>query len=124
MFLKMSKGEIFNDIFLRKHQMDGFLRVPMSVESFKVPQQMIDAFKQFYNEFGGIGQEINASNITAVQAQLRENQETIMQFPEKTNQVNKIMDQLLRFKDISSSRVMDPEVEEEKKGDFERNNNS
>ena len=37
MFLKMSKGEIFNDIFLRKHQMDGFLRVPMSVESFKVP---------------------------------------------------------------------------------------
>ena len=37
MFLKMSKGENFNDIFLRKHQIDGFLRVPMSVESFEVP---------------------------------------------------------------------------------------
>ena len=37
MFLKMNQDVVFDDYFLRKNQLDGFLKVPMSVESFELP---------------------------------------------------------------------------------------
>ena len=42
MFLKMNRGLVFNDDFLRKNRMDGFLRVPMSVESFTLPADLVN----------------------------------------------------------------------------------
>ena len=85
MFLRMSRNEVFNDSFLRKHQIDGFLRVPMSVESFELPQELINCFKQLFNGFAGIGNEANAEANTAFLAELAKHREVLMQFPDKTN---------------------------------------
>ena len=115
MFLRMSRNEVFNDSFLRKHQIDGFLRVPMSVESFELPQELINCFKQLFNGFAGIGNEANAEANTAFLAELAKHREVLMQFPDKTNQVNTILAQLGRAGEISAASVQDPEVEEEKK---------
>ena len=83
MFLKMMSGVSFNQAFLDKHQIDGFLKVPMSVESFEVPQSMIAAAKSMLDEFAGIGAEANASTNEALLKELRKHSELLMQFPDK-----------------------------------------
>ena len=90
MFLKMNLNLTFDDAFLRKNQLDGFLRVPMSVESFEVPLPVINAMKSMIFEFSGIGNEANISNNEAFIAEIRKNQEVLMQFPDKENQWNRI----------------------------------
>ena len=37
MFIKMSRGVVYNQKFLEKHGLDGYLKVPMSVESYTIP---------------------------------------------------------------------------------------
>jgi hypothetical protein len=85
MFLKMCKGMVFDDAFLKKHQMDGFIRVPMSVESFELPAYLINTLNMCLNEFAGIGVESNRSNNEALMAELAKNTEVLMQFPDKNN---------------------------------------
>ena len=99
MFLKMNKGLAFNDDFLRKNQMDGYLKVPMSVESFELPRSLVDLLKQMLAQFGGIGNEANRSNTDAFLTELKKNQEVLMQFPDKANQVAKMMEQLVTARD-------------------------
>jgi hypothetical protein len=40
MFLNLNKGAIFDEQFLVRNALDGYLKVPMSVESFEVPQEL------------------------------------------------------------------------------------
>ena len=55
MFLQMSSNVNFNETFLRKNALDGFLRIPMSVESFEVPIDLKEAFEKSHDSFRGIG---------------------------------------------------------------------
>ena len=112
----MCKGMVFDDAFLKKHQMDGFIRVPMSVESFELPADLINTLNMCLNEFAGIGVESNRSNNEALMAELAKNTEVLMQFPDKNNQQAKLMEQLARVKDlkVTTSVVQDPEQEETK----------
>jgi len=91
MFLRMARGLLFDDAFLMKHQLDGFLRVPMSVETFELPTELINSFKTMVNTFSGIGQEGNGTSNDKFLTQLRKSNEVLMQFPDKENQVNKMM---------------------------------
>ena len=117
MFLKMCKGMIFDDEFLSRNQMDGFLRVPMSVESFEVPQELINTLNKCFNEFAGVGMESNHSNNAELIKELNKNTEVLMQFPDKTNQLAKLMEQLARVKEMKvASQGYNPEQEEETKG--------
>ena len=51
MFLKMNKGVVFNQNFLNQNGLDGFLRVPMSIETFDVPAELSAAFAKQLNAF-------------------------------------------------------------------------
>ena len=42
--------------------MDGFLKVPISVDSFTLSDTIVNHFKKMVNEFAGIGNEANESN--------------------------------------------------------------
>mmetsp|Transcript_7299 Transcript_7299/g.10284 ORF Transcript_7299/g.10284 Transcript_7299/m.10284 type:complete len:109 (+) Transcript_7299:2218-2544(+) len=55
MFLRMNKYLFFNDTFLCKHQMDGFLRVQMSVETFTLPDTLIAKLNDVLENFAGVG---------------------------------------------------------------------
>jgi len=55
MFLRMNKGVWFNNTFLQKNQMDGFLKVPMSVENFKLPYELIEKLNAVVEGFAGVG---------------------------------------------------------------------
>ena len=46
MFLKMNEGVKFDLGFQTRNCLDGFLRVPMSVETFEVPDELKKAFEQ------------------------------------------------------------------------------
>ena len=37
MFIRMSKGVVYDQKFLDKQGIDGFLRIPMSIESYTIP---------------------------------------------------------------------------------------
>ena len=70
------------------------------------------------NEFSGIGNEANESNNNEFLAEIRKNLELLMQFPDKASTTDKIMEQLVKAKALSTKRAEDPEqdAEEEKKG--------
>lgn len=116
MFLKMNRGLFWDEIFLRKHSLDGFLKVPMSVDSFTVPDALVNMFKKMANEFAGIGNEANHHNNEEFLAEIRKNQEVLMQFPDKTATTNLIMEQLTKAKVLSAARNPEQNHEEEKKG--------
>jgi hypothetical protein len=40
MFINMHKGVVFDDRWLSTMQVDGFLTLPMSVESFDLPEDL------------------------------------------------------------------------------------
>jgi len=85
MFIKMCKGMVLDEDFLRRNQMDGYLKVPLSVESFELPDSIINTVNMTLNEFAGIGAEANQSNNNALLAELQKNTQVLMQFPDKNN---------------------------------------
>jgi len=50
---------VFDEDFLQRNQMDGYLKVPLSVESFELPDSIINTVNMTLNEFAGIGAEAN-----------------------------------------------------------------
>lgn len=78
MFLKMARGVVFDDGFLVKHELDGFLRVPMSVETFEVPTPLINAFRAMMNTFSGVGQEGNTNSNYAFLKELRKSNDVLL----------------------------------------------
>ena len=54
MFINMHKGINFNDSWLNTMQVDGFLTLPMSVESFDLPEDLKTAIQKMINSFTGI----------------------------------------------------------------------
>ena len=54
MFIKMHKGTEFDDKYLEQCGLDGYLRLPMSVESFTIPEELSAAMKSVINNFRGI----------------------------------------------------------------------
>ena len=99
MFLKMNRNLVFDENFLFKNQVDGFLRVPMSVESFELPQPLISSFKAMVNTFAGVGDDANKTTNDAFLAELRKSNDVLMQFPVKEAQAEQIMAQLISCKD-------------------------
>ena len=71
------------------------------------------------NEFAGIGNEANEGNNTAFLSGINENLEVLMQFPDATISMNKVMSQLSKSSTLTTTRsAEDPEqaaMEEEKK---------
>ena len=112
----MCKGMVFDEEFLKRNQMDGYLKVPLSVENFELPDSIINTVNMTLNEFAGVGAEANQSNNNALLAELQKSTQALMQFPDKNNQSARIMEQLSRAKDTKVSVVQDPEQEEERKG--------
>ena len=108
----MNRGLAWNNEFLRKNELDGFLKVPMSVDSFTLPEVFPNMFKKMINEFAGIGNEANHGNNEEFLAEIRKNQEVLMQFPDKTTTTDLIMEQLTKAKTMSVTR----NPEEERKG--------
>lgn len=78
MFLRMNKGLVFNDDFLRRNQLDGFLRIPMSVESFTLPNEFIDRLRAVVEGFAGVGQESNRSSNEALLREIKKNNAELM----------------------------------------------
>jgi hypothetical protein len=78
MFLKMTRGVVFDDRFLIKHELDGFLRVPMSVETFELPTTLINSFKTMMNTFSGVGQEVNITANEAFLSELKKSSDVLM----------------------------------------------
>lgn len=54
MFLKLNDGVVFDQTFLDRNGLDGYLRVPMSVETFEVPDALAAAFTKQLKAFRGV----------------------------------------------------------------------
>jgi hypothetical protein len=54
MFLKLNDGVVFDQGFLGRHGLDGYLRVPMSTENFEVPAELKTAFEKVLHAFRGV----------------------------------------------------------------------
>ena len=66
----------------------------MSVETFEAPAPLVNSFKTMLDEFAGIGSEANTSANNAFLAELRKNNDLLMQFPTAEAQSSKIIEQL------------------------------
>ena len=78
MFLRMNKGQFFNDTFLSKAGLDGFLRVPMSVETFTLSDEFIEKLIPVLESFAGVGQESNRATNEAFLAEIAKNKAELM----------------------------------------------
>ena len=83
MFLGLSKNQRFDETLLRKNKLSGYLKVPMSVEGFAVPDALKAAFGEMFNNFAGIGNEANLTANAAFIAELRKHKELLYVFPDK-----------------------------------------
>ena len=92
MFLRMYRGQILDERFLSRHELDGFLQVPMSVETFTLPEDLIDALRTMINSFAGIGSEANLPYNEAVLRELSKNREVLHQWVEQSILQTKLMD--------------------------------
>ena len=54
--IRMAYTQVWDDEWLKKRNLDGFLRLPMSEESFDVPDELKTAMKNVYYNFKGVGQ--------------------------------------------------------------------
>ena len=54
MFINMHKGVVFDERWLNTMQVDGFLTLPMSVESFELPDDLKTAIQKMMHNFIGI----------------------------------------------------------------------
>ena len=101
MFVKMHKGTVYNDKFLDTVGLDGFLRIPMSVESFTVPEELSTALSKTVNEFKGVpgpDQPPRKSTENLI-VELKKNSEILNQFVDKDTIVAKAMEQLTAVRD-------------------------
>ena len=57
MFINMHKNVVFDERWLNANQVDGFLTLPMSVESFELPEELKTAIQKMINSFVGIAGE-------------------------------------------------------------------
>ena len=55
MFAGMNRHQLFNDGFLFKYSLDGYLRVPMTDESIVVPADLLSGLFGAISGFKGIG---------------------------------------------------------------------
>ena len=56
MMVRMARRVVWNDAFLKERNLDGFLRLPISEESFTVPDELKAAMRKVYYTFKGQGQ--------------------------------------------------------------------
>ena len=92
MFLRMYRGQILDERFLSSHELDGFLQVPMSVETFTLPEDLIDALRTMIDSFAGVGSEVNLPYNEAVLRELAKNREVLHQWVEQSILQTKLMD--------------------------------
>lgn len=55
MFMLLNKGVDFNDNFLERNGLDGFLRLPMSNEQVVIPAELIESLIENLKNYQGVG---------------------------------------------------------------------
>lgn len=101
MFVKMHKGTVFDDKYLDTLGLDGFFRMPMSVESFTIPEELSAALSTTITDFKGIqppDQPPRKSTDNLI-VELKKNSEILNQFVDKDTIIAKAMEQLTAVRD-------------------------
>ena len=55
MFMLLNRGVQFDEKFLISNGLDGYLRIPLSDEQVKPPQELLTSLKNVFNAFKGVG---------------------------------------------------------------------
>ena len=97
MMARMAYKAVWNDKFLKDRGLDGFLRVPMSEESFTVPDELRAAMKEVYYSSKGVNQA-ERGPIHALIKELKKHDDILLQFVEKDLIVHRAMEQLESFR--------------------------
>ena len=91
----MQKGMEFGDNFLDKNGLDGYLKLPMSVESFTIPEELSAALKTTISKFKGIKSTAEQSERKYIEdfiAELKKNSEILNQFVDKEQILAKVFE--------------------------------
>ena len=86
MFLKMHRGVEFDDEYLFRHGLDGYLKIPMSIESFKIPEELAVSLSRTITNFKGIKtnpEQGQRKYIEEFIAELKKNAEILNQYVSK-----------------------------------------
>lgn len=75
----MNEGVKFDLGFQTRNCLDGFLRVPMSVETFEVPDELKKAFEQLQQSFRGIGKTDSKGTLSFIE-ELYKHEKLLTQF--------------------------------------------
>ena len=95
MFIKMSRGVVYDQKFLEKHGLDGYLKVPMSVESCNIPDQLSAQLQNMIHNFKGIapkGESDAREYVETFISELKKNSEVLDQFVDKELIVKRAME--------------------------------
>ena len=103
MFIKMSSGVTYDATFLNINGLDGFLRLPMSIESFTIPEELSSQLKHMITSFKGVSNDGPRKHVEAFIAELKKNSEILNQFVDKDLIVTKAMEQLTQCRDGEGS---------------------
>ena len=82
---------VWNDEFLKDGDLDGFLRLPMSEESFTVPEELKAAMTTVYYSSKGVNQA-DRGPITALIEELKKHDDILLQFVERNRIVQRAME--------------------------------
>ena len=108
-FLKMQKGMTFDEKFLLKNGLDGFIQLPMSVESFKIPKPLTTLIKKTIDGFKGIkttAEQDQRKYIEEIIDEINKNSEILNQFVDIELILAKFFEQLSSEK--SSEETLTP----------------
>ena len=96
MFIRMNKGVCYDQNFLDKHGLDGFMKIPMSIESFTIPDQLAEELKNMITNFKGISPPGEGARkyVESFVAELKKNSEILNQFVDKELILTKAFEQL------------------------------
>ena len=85
MFIRMHKGTVFDDKYLDTLGLDGYLRLPMSIESFTIPEELSAAMNKTINDFKGVAPADQGARkyIENFIAEIKKNFEILNQFVDK-----------------------------------------
>ena len=94
MFIKMSKGVVYDQRFLDKHGLDGFLKIPMSIESYTIPKTLSVQLDNLITNFKGVCPKGDKDRdyVETFIAELRKNAEVLNQFVDKELIVKRAME--------------------------------
>ena len=91
MMARQAYKAVWNDKYLEDGGLDGFLRLPMSEESFPVPEELKAAMRTVYYSSKGVNQA-DRGPINALIEELKKHDDILLQFVEKDLIVQRAME--------------------------------